>query len=223
MCRIWAPLSEVYGRRVIFIVSYFFLTIWSVGCALSQTVAQLLVFRFLAGFFGSSPLANAGGVITDVLDAKQRGLGMALFAAAPFLGPALGPITGGFIGLTSGWRWIMWFLVIFCGTILAVLIVACPETYAPTLLRWRAEALSKHTGKVYRYRADAKGKLRLAPLFAAALSRPWKFLIYEPIVIILTIYSESVALCTSLTRSGCHLRRLIFKFRCIPHCLRMYG
>ncbi len=84
----------------------------------------------------------------------------------------------------------MWFLVIFCGTILAVLILACPETYAPTLLRWRAEALSKRTGKVYRYRADAKGKLRLAPLFAAALSRPWKFLIYEPIVIIMTIYSE---------------------------------
>lgn len=72
---LWAPLSEVYGRRNVFIVSYFFLTIWTVACAVSQTVAQLLVFRFLCGFFGSSPLANAGGVITDVLNAKQRGLG----------------------------------------------------------------------------------------------------------------------------------------------------
>lgn len=74
--RLWAPLSEVYGRRLIFIVSYFFLTIWSVGCALSKTVPQLLVFRFLCGFFGSSPLAVAGGVISDVLAAKNLGIGM---------------------------------------------------------------------------------------------------------------------------------------------------
>jgi MFS family permease len=70
---------------MIFIISYFFLTIWLVAVALSQSVAQVLVFRFLAGFFGSSPLSNAGGVISDVLDANQRGLGMALFAAAPFV------------------------------------------------------------------------------------------------------------------------------------------
>lgn len=186
---LWAPLSEVYGRRNVFIVSYFFLTIWTVACAVSQTVAQLLVFRFLCGFFGSSPLANAGGVITDVLNAKQRGLGMALFAAAPFLGPALGPITGGFLGDSAGWRWIEGFLAIFCGVILILLIVACPETYAPTLLRRRADKLSRATGKVYRVPADKKGKLQLGPLFAAALSRPWKFLIFEPIVSILTLYT----------------------------------
>jgi multidrug resistance protein len=186
---LWAPLSEVYGRRNVFIVSYFFLTVWTIACAVSQTVAQLMVFRFLCGFFGSSPLANAGGVITDVLNAKQRGLGMALFAAAPFLGPALGPITGGFLGDSAGWRWIEGFLAIFCGVILILLIVACPETYAPTLLRRRADKLSKATGKVYRVPADRKAKLQLGPLFAAALSRPWKFLIFEPIVSILTIYT----------------------------------
>ena len=34
----------------------------------------------------------AGGTVSDVFNAQQRGLGMAIFAAAPFLGPAVGPI-----------------------------------------------------------------------------------------------------------------------------------
>ena len=44
---------------------------------------------------------------------------MAFFAAAPFLGPALGPISGGFLGLTNGWRWVEGFLAIFCGVLVS--------------------------------------------------------------------------------------------------------
>ena len=176
---LWAPASEVWGRRNIFIISYVFLTLWQAVTCASQNVAQILVFRFLAGFFGSSPLANAGGVVSDVLDASNRGLGLALFAAAPFLGPALGPITGGFLGLTSGWRWVEGFLAIFCGVITVVLAVIFPETYAPTLLRRRADKLSKVTGMVYRFRADAKKPLVISQLFSVSLLRPWKFLVFE--------------------------------------------
>jgi hypothetical protein len=46
----------------------------------------------LAGSFGSSPLTNAGGVIADMFPASQRGLATSLFAAAPMLGPVIGPI-----------------------------------------------------------------------------------------------------------------------------------
>ena len=127
--------------------------------------------------------------LNEIRENNANFSGMALFAAAPFLGPALGPITGGFLGDSAGWRWIEGFLAIFCGVILILLIVACPETYAPTLLRRRADKLSRATGKVYRMAADKKGKLQLGPLFAAALSRPWKFLIFEPIVSILTLYT----------------------------------
>lgn len=92
------------------------------------------------------------------------------------LGPALGPITGGFIGLTSGWRWVSGFLAIFTGVIFFVLIIACSETYAPTLLRRRAAKMSEVTGKVYRFRADAKQPLEIKALFKTSLIRPWKFL-----------------------------------------------
>ncbi|ORX34129.1 putative transporter [Kockovaella imperatae] len=188
----WAPMSEVFGRRIVFIISLGLMTVWQAVTPASPNIAAVIVFRFLAGFFGSSPLANAGGTISDVLDANQRGLGMAMFAAAPFLGPSLGPITGGFLGLTSGWRWVMGFLAIFTGVLTLVLIVLSAETYAPFLLRNRADTLSKATGKQYRYRADAKQPLVIKTLFKGALLRPWKFLIYEPIVMILTIYTALV-------------------------------
>ncbi|WVR05572.1 hypothetical protein IAU60_002591 [Kwoniella sp. DSM 27419] len=188
----WAPFSEVFGRRLSYIISYFFLTIWSGAAAGSPNIGALLVFRFLAGLFGSSPLANAGGTISDVLDANQRGLGMALFSAAPFLGPSLGPITGGFLGLTSGWRWVEGYLCIFVGVMLILTTVLGAESYAPLLLRRRAKTLSAATGRVYRFRGDAKKTLVVKDLFLASLVRPWKFLIFEPIVSILTVYTALI-------------------------------
>ena len=176
---VWAPASEVWGRRDIFIISYLFLTLWQAVTCASQNIQTVLVLRFLAGLFGSSPLANAGGTISDVLDANSRGLGMAIFAAAPFLGPSLGPLTGGFLGLTAGWRWVMGFLAIFTGVISVVLFLFSAETYAPYLLRQRATTLSKATGMVYRFRADAKRPFQIGPLFKSSLIRPWKFLLFE--------------------------------------------
>jgi MFS family permease len=117
---------------------------------------------------------------------------MALFAAAPFLGPALGPITGGFLGQAAGWRWVEGFLAIFCGVMALVLFLFSPETYAPKLLRDRAERLSKATGQVYRFRSDAKSTLKLATVLKTSLIRPWQFLVYEPIVIVMTLYTAIV-------------------------------
>lgn len=184
----WAPASEVFGRRRVYLASYVFLTLWQGVTVASPNPGAILAFRGLAGLFGSSPLANAGGTIADVLDPAQLGLGMALFSVAPFLGPAIGPITGGFLGQAAGWRWVMGMLAIFCGSVLLLMFIFSSETYSPLLLRDRATKLSKVTGKVYRYRADAAKPFSVVNLFKASLVRPWKFLIFEPIVLILSIY-----------------------------------
>ncbi len=145
---IWAPFSEVLGRRPLFIYTYAALTAFSAGCALAPNMTALIVLRFFAGAFGSSPLTNAGGNISDLFNANQRGLAMSMFAAAPFMGPVIGPIVGGFTGMTVGWRWVMWVMCIFSGAVLLVGSLLLPETYAPVLLRKRAAKLSKMTGKV---------------------------------------------------------------------------
>ena len=148
-----------------------------------------MILRFFAGAFGSSPLTNAGGVIADMFSAKQRGIAMSIFAAAPFLGPVLGPIIGGFLGMNAGWKWVMGFLGIFSGAVWIMGSLLIPETYAPVLLRRRAEKLSKLTGKVYRSKIDIdQGKISLKESFKIALSRPWILLFREPIVFLLSLY-----------------------------------
>lgn len=70
-----------------------------------------------------------------------------------------------------------------------------PETYAPLLLRKRAERLSKLTGKVYRSKLEAeRGSVSASEAFSTALSRPWILLFAEPIVLLLSIYM----VCTSV-------------------------
>lgn len=87
---IWAPLSEVYGRKSIFAISFVAYTAFSVAAACAPNITALLVLRFLASASGSSSMTNAGAVIADMFNKKERGMATGLFATAPFLGPALG-------------------------------------------------------------------------------------------------------------------------------------
>ncbi|KAL1952797.1 hypothetical protein VTO42DRAFT_4241 [Malbranchea cinnamomea] len=190
---IWAPMSELFGRQFLFIGTYCALTAFNAGAAGSQNIWTLVILRFFAGSFGSSPLTNSGGIIADMFSASQRGLAMGFFAIAPFLGPVLGPIIGGFLGMTRGWRWVEGFLAIFSGSLWIIGSLVIPETYPPVLLRKRAERLSKLTGKVYRSRLDIEqGRVTLSEALITSLQRPWILLFREPIVLFLSIYMAIV-------------------------------
>jgi len=186
---LWAPMSELYGRQYLFFGTYAMLTIFNAGAAGSNSAATLIVLRFLAGMFGSSPLTNAGGVISDMMSASQRGIGMSIFAAAPFLGPSIGPIVGGFVGETIGWRWIEGVMAIFTGVLWIAGTLYIPETYSPVILRKRANKLSTMTGKVYISVLEKRqGKVSAGAAFKKALTRPWALLFLEPIVLLISIY-----------------------------------
>jgi multidrug resistance protein len=185
----WAPLSELYGRQILFTGTYAVLTAFNAGAAGANSMAALIVLRFFAGTFGSSPLTNAGGVIADMFPANQRGLGMSIFAAAPFLGPVIGPIVGGFVGETIGWRWNEGIMACFTGTLWIFGTLTIPETYSPVILKRRAAALSKRTGKVYVSVLEKKqGKTTPRAAFQKSLARPWALLFLEPIVLFISIY-----------------------------------
>ncbi len=180
---------EFYGRQVIFAISYTCMVGFNCGAAVAPNVTILLVLRFLAGAFGSSPLTNAAGVIADMFTTNERGYAAALFATAPFLGPCLGPIIGGFIGQTEGgWRLVLWFIAGFTGVCWLAVLLIVPETYGPVLLRRRAALLSRLTGKVYISKLDAYETKTMGQQFQAALLRPWILLFLEPIVLITSIY-----------------------------------
>lgn len=189
---LWAPLSEVLGRRLLFVGTYGMLTVFIAGTAGAQNIETILILRFFAGFFGSSPLTNAGGTIADIFGARQRGVAMAIFSAAPFLGPALGPIVGGFVGQTIGWRWVEGVMCIFTAVLWIFGTIVLPETYPPVLLKKRAALLAKQTGAVYRSKYEEKEIIALPKVFKTALSRPWILLFREPIVLLLSIYMAIV-------------------------------
>ena len=94
---LWAPFSELYGRQIVFFGTFFAFVVFNAGAGGSQNIWTLLILRFFAAAFGSSPLTNAGGVVADLFSAKDRGLAMSIFSLAPFMGPVLGPIVGGFL------------------------------------------------------------------------------------------------------------------------------
>lgn len=52
----WAPMSEMYGRQILYITTYGALTAFNAGAAGSQNIETLIILRFFAGSFGSSPL-----------------------------------------------------------------------------------------------------------------------------------------------------------------------
>jgi multidrug resistance protein len=185
---VWAPLSEVYGRQIVFAISYGAFTALNAGAIGSKNIATLLILRFFAGAFGSSPLTNAGGQIADMFSASERGLAMGLFALAPFLGPTLGPIAGGFLGQSKGWQWIEALMAMFSGVVWILGLAFVPETYAPVLLGSRARKLSLMTGKVFRTRVEAAGQGPSRLSLSAVIFRPWLLLLKEPIVSILSIY-----------------------------------
>ncbi|CAI7658268.1 unnamed protein product [Penicillium crustosum] len=186
---IWAPLSELWGRQVIYFVTYGLTTIFAGATIASPNIATLLVLRFLAGAFGSSAISNAGGVVSDMYTARDRGLATIAFIGAPFLGPSLGPITCDFLAVSKGWEWVQGLTTIFNGVVFLLGIAFIPETYTPVLLQKRAAKLSKITGAVYKSRLDVGNVNRTAgQIFTKTMVRPWILLFMEPIVLLLSIY-----------------------------------
>ncbi|KAK7429177.1 hypothetical protein QQZ08_004392 [Neonectria magnoliae] len=190
---VWAPLSEMYGRQIVFGLSYGAYAVFSAGCTADNGVATLLVLRFFAGAFGSSPLTNAGGVISDVFEANERSIAMGVFSLAPAMGPTLGPFIGGYLGEDEGWRWVMGLMAILAGFAWMLGVALVPETYAPVILKKRSWALSKEVGKVFKTELEVQGaKSTPAQIVRTALYRPWALLFAEPIVLILSIYTAIV-------------------------------
>lgn len=82
-----APLSELYGRLVVYHTCNIVFIGFIIGCALGTNTGMFLVFRFLAGCASSGPLAVGGGTVADVVPPEKRARVMSLWVVGPLLGP----------------------------------------------------------------------------------------------------------------------------------------
>ncbi|KAG6832200.1 hypothetical protein H0H87_002310 [Tephrocybe sp. NHM501043] len=188
---LFAPLSEVFGRKPIYCISMFLYFIFTLPGALAPNRATLIVSRGLAGIAASAPMCNVGGTVADIWETKDRGLPMAIFSASGFLGPCLGPLFGGWIGEKAGWRWLYWVLFIFVG-ICFIFTLFIPETLPSVILHQKARRLRKKTGDdSYK----TVGELEHEPLLQilkVAVSRPIIMMFMEPIVLFMSLYLSFV-------------------------------
>ncbi|KAH8819491.1 major facilitator superfamily domain-containing protein [Xylogone sp. PMI_703] len=182
---ILAPLSEIYGRRPVYLVSLLAFSILVLPCALANGIVEVLVVRFFGAVFGAAMISNAPGTVSDIVHENYRALAFSVWSIGPMNGPVTGPLIGGFTAQYLGWRWTNWLVMILSGAGWA-LCATIKETYAPSILKKRVQRLKKETGDDRwwcRYEESSVGSKHLTlEVLKTNIVRPFVLTLTEPIL-----------------------------------------
>lgn len=185
-----APFSETVGRNPVYLVSLTLLMIFIMASGLSPNIGAQLAFRFIAGFFGCTPMTTFGGSMSDIFHILERSYAFPICCSLSFLGPFLAPMVGAFIGQSSlvSWRWTEWISLIITGLTTGSIFFFVPETYGPVLLQWKAKHLRSITGDA-RFMAESElRKVSLPQQLLHSCSRPFRLFFGEIMVMLFTMY-----------------------------------
>ncbi|OBW68652.1 MAG: WD40 repeat-like protein [Aureobasidium pullulans] len=184
----FAPFSETWGRRPVYASTLLIALIFIIPCAVAKNIGTLIVCRLIDGIAFSAPMVLVGGTLADLWKAEERGVPMAAFSAAPFVGPAIGPLVGGFTSDHLGWRWLYWLQLILSGFVYILIVFTVPETYAPIILAKRAKKMRKDTGDS-RYVSESDLDTRpIGERMKVFILRPFQLLFCELIVFLISLY-----------------------------------
>jgi DHA1 family multidrug resistance protein-like MFS transporter len=90
----FAPLSEIYGRKIPITGACFVFTCFMFANATAKDFQILMLTRFFAGVFASCPLAVVGGAFADLFGNETRGKAITAFSAMVFIGPSSLQLSG---------------------------------------------------------------------------------------------------------------------------------
>ncbi|KAK3387048.1 major facilitator superfamily domain-containing protein [Podospora didyma] len=190
---LWAPFSELRGRRLPLVIAVFGFSIFNVAVAAGKDLQTVLICRFFAGFFGACPLAVVAAVFSDMFDNKTRGIAITLFSMAVFTGPLLAPFIGGFIvDSYLGWRWTSWIVAIMGFAAFFLDFIFLEETYPPSILVGKAAELRRRTLNWGIHAKQEEIEVDFRELVTKNFSRPMRLLFTEPIVTLLSIYMSFI-------------------------------
>ncbi|KAJ5522751.1 major facilitator superfamily domain-containing protein [Penicillium frequentans] len=189
---IWAPVSEVYGRRLGMLPAIFVLGLFSIGTATSKNAESVFLTRFFGGVFASAPISNVPAALGDMFPPATRGNAMTFVALCITGGPTLGPIIGSALTVNHnlGWRWTEYMEAIIAFFLFALCALCLPETYAPVLLKLKAQKLRKSTGDERYWHPHEKEKIDVHNVATKHLARPLVMLFTEPMVTLLALYAS---------------------------------
>ena len=105
---LYGKLSDMHGRKPLFIVAIVIFLIGSSLCGLSRSMLQLVIFRGIQGLGAGGLITLAQTTIADLVAPRDRGRYQGLFGAVFAVSSVAGPLLGGFITDALSWRWIFY-------------------------------------------------------------------------------------------------------------------
>ncbi|KAH7254440.1 hypothetical protein MRS44_016882 [Fusarium solani] len=188
---LWAPLSEVYGRRLAVLIPMFIAISFSFGSATAKDFQTLMLTRFFGAFFASAPVTNTGGVLGDLFSPSERGIAMAGYAMAVVGGPVLGPIVSAAVVQepSLGWRWAEYLTGIVQVIFLTLAVIFVDESYPPRLLVYKARRLRHETGNWALHAKFEEWDVSISQLAQKFLVRPVQ-LLSTPICFLVALYAS---------------------------------
>ncbi|KAK8141869.1 hypothetical protein G3M48_009765 [Beauveria asiatica] len=197
---LWAPFSEVFGRRLAVLAPMFISICFTFGSATAKDFQTLMITRFFGAFFGAAPVTNTGGVLGDLFSPAARGIAMAGYAMAvvggPFVDTMLTSCMQGPIVSTAvvqqpslGWRWTEYITGILQIFTLSVGAIFVHESYPPRLLTYKARRLRIETGNWALHAKFEEWDVSIRELSRKFLIRPLQ-LLFTPICFLVALYAS---------------------------------
>ncbi|SDB81174.1 multidrug effflux MFS transporter [Acinetobacter boissieri] len=125
---VWGPISDRVGRKTPLFIGMILFLVGSVGCALSQTIEQIVFWRVFQAFGACTGPMLARAMIRDLYSQKQAAQKLSLLTIIMAIAPIIGPLLGGQIIQFSSWHSIFWLLSLI-GALMFICIFFIPETH----------------------------------------------------------------------------------------------
>lgn len=204
------PMADAYGRKICVLVPLFVSGVFQCVYANADSMAAVVVFRFLAGVFAAGAISCSSGAVADMWPSKVRGVALVFFSMFFIVGTTTSPILGALLLTTGsyGWRWCAWLgglLALFVST-LCILIL--DETLLPVVEKTAAKNIRLDTGFWGLHSAQDKVEDRtLAQTALVYVQRPLVMMLIPSVflTVLCASYSTGV-LFLILTVVGGHFR-----------------
>ncbi|MEH8172083.1 Bcr/CflA family multidrug efflux MFS transporter [Aeromonas veronii] len=107
----YGPLADSYGRKPVILAGLVMFAIASVGCAMADSLPELLAYRMLQAAGGAAGSVVVNALLRDLFEKDAFSRAMSFVILVMTLAPLVAPVVGGYISAHADWRVIFWLLV----------------------------------------------------------------------------------------------------------------